>query len=127
MSETLFVSFTHITCCHEKCGITFGVTDSRYRNLSKSHSTFYCPNGHEQHFPGESDEEKAKRFEKKFHDEQERTRLARVDAIYERTKKERAQRRLSRIRRGVCTHCNRSFENVRRHMASKHGKKKGKR
>jgi hypothetical protein len=120
MSVDLLVTFRTITCCQANCGITFAVPDWWMKNRRTDHSFWYCPHGHSQHFTRESDADKAGRFEKKYHEEQERTRLARVDAIEERTKKERLKRKLSRVHRGVCPSCNRSFQNVRRHMESKH-------
>lgn len=48
-----------ITCCHKKCGITFGVPDGWRRLRVKYGEDFYCPNGHAQFFnDGKSDEEK---------------------------------------------------------------------
>jgi len=35
----------------------------------------------------------------------------------------KAQRKLKRVHRGVCPDCNRSFENLARHMHTKHGVK----
>ncbi len=40
----------------------------------------------------------------------------------ERDAKEKAFRKLQRVQRGVCPHCNRSFQNLARHMACKHAK-----
>lgn len=91
--------------------------------------SFYCPYGHRQHFSaGESDIDKLRR---------ERDRLAqrvaeRDDEIArQRGLREETERRLSatkgvvtriknRVSHGVCPCCNRTFENLQRHMASEH-------
>lgn len=91
--------------------------------------TFYCGYGHPQVFAkGESDLDKMRR---------ERDRLAqrvaqRDDEITrQREMRERAERQASaargqvtkiknRVGHGVCPCCNRTFENLHRHMASKH-------
>lgn len=90
---------------------------------------FYCGYGHSQHYViGESDEQKLRR---------ERDRLAqrvaeRDDEIRrQRELREAADRRAAaargqvtkiknRVGHGVCPCCNRTFENLARHMASKH-------
>ncbi len=37
-----------MTCVN--CGIEFGMTDAMYEGMLKCGNTFYCPNGHAQHF-----------------------------------------------------------------------------
>jgi hypothetical protein len=39
------------------CHIPFSITDDLRNALLKCHNTFYCPNGHGQHFTGKSNEE----------------------------------------------------------------------
>jgi hypothetical protein len=91
--------------------------------------SFWCPYGHRQHFaPGDTEEQKLRR---------ERDRLKQQiaekdDAISrERDLRATAERRVSaqrgvvtrlrnRAAKGVCPCCNRSFENLRRHMTTKH-------
>jgi hypothetical protein len=45
-----------VTC--SECGITFGLPDHYYDSRRREHDTFYCPNGHNQHFPSKTAEEK---------------------------------------------------------------------
>jgi hypothetical protein len=45
-----------ITC--SECGIGYCLPDHFYRTRKRDHGTFHCPNGHRQHFPGQSEEEK---------------------------------------------------------------------
>jgi hypothetical protein len=47
---------TSIDCAN--CGIQFGVDSDRVARLRETHETFYCPNGHRNHFPGKTKQEK---------------------------------------------------------------------
>lgn len=42
------VDISMISCC--ECGVPFWITNSFHRKLVDSEKTFYCPNGHAQHF-----------------------------------------------------------------------------
>jgi hypothetical protein len=46
----------HETCCN--CGIGFCLPTPLYEARKKDHGTFYCPNGHGQHYIGKTDDEK---------------------------------------------------------------------
>ena len=114
MGEVLLYQQRQVTevCCN--CGIVFSMPQE-IRNLRYSDKgTFFCPNGHSQHYVGESDADKIARLAKD---------LAR--AKKERNAERAARKRAAaRIEKGVCTKCNRTFQNVARHMASKHGSAK---
>ncbi len=107
-----------ITCC--KCGILFAVQAYWRTKRIEDQASFYCPNGHPQNYCGET---KADRYKRLYEREQENVRLERVALYAERRKKERAERKLKRIDKGVCHKCNRHFRNVARHMKTKHGKR----
>lgn len=112
------------------CKTEFVIPVELYKAAKASEKiSFFCPYGHSQHYPkSETEEQKLRR---------ERDRLAqRVaewqdEARAEREKKEAAERRAAaargqvtkiknRVGHGVCPCCNRTFENVARHMASQH-------
>lgn len=110
-----------IVCCDSRCGIEFHVPATWMETKSNDHSYFSCPNGHRQHFPQESDEEKLRR----------RAERAEQNLAYEQDRAEGAERRESaqkgvvtklrkRFSAGVCGCCNRHFTNLERHMKSKH-------
>lgn len=44
------------TCCN--CGIEFTMPADLQAALRRSHKTFYCPNGHGQHYSGETADQK---------------------------------------------------------------------
>lgn len=99
------------------CGIVFGVpTDWRNRRL-EDHKMMYCPNGHQQHYAGKSEAEKLR-------DELERERRAKQMALdsarMESEQRQKAERKLKRVNRGVCPKCNRTFAELAKHMQTKH-------
>ncbi len=121
------LQFTHeleTLDCGE-CGITFAVPGEFRADRIKDHRTWYCPNGHPRVFTGESKEEKLAR------ELAEAKRKAETDLTRERHRREAAERSAAahkgkvtemrnRIHNGVCPCCKRTFQNVARHMASKH-------
>ena len=105
-------------CC--SCGVIFGLTDYFKKERLKDHRLFYCPNGHNQHYTAESEAEKNARLLREEQVRHQRT-IARENE--ERAAREKAERKLKRVGRGVCPDCNRTFQNLARHMACKHKEK----
>ena len=92
----------------------------------------YCPNGHNIHFLGPT---KAEILQRELDETKRRLDMARSDrdAIREVKNREiaglkvtagKAKAKLARVEHrvanGVCPECHRSFQNLRRHMATKH-------
>lgn len=102
------------------CGMWFGVDDDFDAQRRKDMRPFYCPNGHSLSF-GEGEADKLR---KQLSAEQQRVALERkmrIDAESALEKERKAHlRQTRRIHAGVCLHCNRIFQNVARHMATKH-------
>jgi hypothetical protein len=115
-------------CC--RCGTDFYLPPNLHSAARASEKiSFYCPYGHEQHYPaGETETDKIRR---------ERDLLAqriaqRDDTIkFLRETGETAKRSLAaqkgvvtkikkRVGSGVCPCCTRSFGNLRRHMQTEH-------
>lgn len=126
-----------IHCC--ECGVPFAIPDTLAGLLRNQRvgEFFYCPNGHKQHFTGKSEAQK----------ERERREAAEKNAKYawdrfsaEQEAREATERILSatrghltrktkeiavarqRIGHGTCPCCNRTFQNLQRHMTQKHPK-----
>lgn len=106
-------------CC--QCGVIFGMTDYFKNERVRDHKQFYCPNGHSQGYVGETEAEKNARL---LREEQARHQRTLQRENEERAAKEKAERKLTRVGRGVCPDCNRTFQNLARHMTCKHGAKK---
>lgn len=100
------------------CGCVIGLEGIYYDERLKDHRTYHCPNGHTQHFTGESDEERAKRLLREEQARHQRT-LERANRIE--AEKNKLERKLKRVDKGVCPQCNRTFANLTRHMSCKHG------
>ena len=120
MARSIFVdaTVTLVTeeCC--ACGVTFGMPSDLRRQFLNDHSlSFYCPNGHRQHYTGKTDADKLR-------DSQAReTHLKdQLEAAIREAEATRVQllRDRQRFANGVCPCCNRYFDNVRRHMTSQH-------
>lgn len=123
MNVAVQLEMETLMCGESGCGIVFAVPRLWKQTRQKDHSTWYCPNGH------------ARYFQEKTQEEIVRENLARERASHDQTKAElqdalrrsnAARAHLSRIKNraeaGVCIHCNRTFEDLARHMKSKHSK-----
>jgi len=106
-------------CC--VCAVTFAMPDRLQRAArADAEVWFFCPNGHRQHYS----ESEAMRLRKKL---DEQTRMATSALERARRAEEGEQKALKetarikkRISAGVCTCCHRTFQNLARHMKTKH-------
>lgn len=122
---TMFVALESLTCGH--CGVPFALEKSHLARLQADGSEFYCPNGHRVSYREsgiQRAEKAAKRAQELLDQERRRTEQLRADVVTmdNRRKAEAAAktRIKNRVARGICPCCNRSFENLARHMKSKH-------
>jgi hypothetical protein len=128
MSEIITDSIFNETCCN--CGMRFPMYRSFYDHVlenkgdTNGKGTFYCPRGHAQHYLGESHKARAERLAAEISAARQREetlrhgiRQANAKRLAEVTKRKRLQ---TRIAKGICPCCNRTFLNVQRHMAMKH-------
>ncbi len=117
------------TCCN--CGVSFGMTRAFEQERRRTKRDFYCPNGHSLFYDGESDKDRAQRLAGQL--DQEKTRSANLRDENKRLGKSldyqiRARKSVStrlkkvktRVAHGVCPCCNRTFQQLSRHMESKH-------
>lgn len=112
------VGITHnlyVTDC-PRCGVIFAVTEDYEQRRQSDGKTFYCPNDHPMSFR-ESDTERLRQAEAQLTHTQDQLRASIEQA--ERTRQALVRDR-HRFANGVCPCCHRSFENVKRHMASQH-------
>lgn len=120
-------------CC--SCGVLFAVPLDFYNARRRDQSWFYCPSGHQQRYTGETE---AQRLQKKLDAErrerqraeqsvamwQDDARAARDEAEHQRRRangyKGHAARITKRAKAGTCPCCNRTFQQLARHMATQH-------
>lgn len=122
LSETLVTE----QCCN--CHVWFAMPKELQDRRKRDHATFYCPNGHPQHYSGPSEEEKLKRalqaakqsaahFENRLEDERR---------AHEATARSRAAMKgqVTKIKnaaaKGECPCCGQVFANLMEHMKHKH-------
>lgn len=108
-----------ITC--SKCGVTFSLPSTFVAGLRNSHDTFYCPNGHPQYFPGETE---AERLRKQLEEKERQLQFERQRATTNYEQRQKAEKRVRSLEKrasaGVCPCCKRTFQQVARHMKTKH-------
>ena len=112
-----FVQVT-TSCCH----VPFMMIKKMNKDLQDNHECFYCPKcGGNQHYPGESDNEKLKR-RLKFEENRRKVaeRREKYHANCARAQKAAKTRLKNRIKNGVCPCCNRTFKQLAAHMKRKH-------
>jgi len=116
---------TVVTCL--TCGCVHAIPETLRAGLERNGGWYKCPNGHSQ---GWGDNE-AKRLARKLAAEEARREQAEARArrlsdendhlvASRNALKGHLTRHKKRTKNGVCPCCHRSFENLRRHMATKH-------
>ena len=123
-------TYTLITCCVRDCGFTFAVPQRWVRERQADHAWWYCPNGHNQHWPQKSAEDKLRdelEAQKRNNQWQRDMRLAAErDATTQRRKAAAARGQLTKIKNrvanGICpvAGCKRSFIDVIDHLRTVH-------
>jgi hypothetical protein len=138
-------TLTTETCV--SCGIVFAMPEEYNRLLRNDYrgtaeAWFYCPRGHQQYYSGASEADKLRqqldeerrqrqRAEQKIAQKDDEIRDWKATANDQRDKAEHERRRANgykghatritkRAKAGVCPCCNRSFQQLARHMATKH-------
>lgn len=106
------VTLTQISC--GECGGTYAINE-RYRQQSEQEARCWtCPYCRASWgYPGKTEAQKER--------DRHQATLARLND--EKAARERLERKLKRVNRGVCPECNRSFQNLAQHMKCKHQKK----
>jgi hypothetical protein len=118
------------TCC--RCGVLFAMPATLQQAALDQRGPggrrFWCPNGHEQWYVGESEAQQQKRRAERVERALEASRAygrAVQDQLDASTRSNRALRAVNtrtrrRIARGVCPCCNRTFADLSAHMAGQH-------
>lgn len=116
-----------------KCDVRFGMPDGTYQTniAQKEKGGFFCPHGHSQvYVTGETEVTKLRRERDRlkqriaYKDDAVREAEARAENEKRRASgfKGQVTRIKNRVSAGVCPCCNRTFENLARHMNSQHPK-----
>lgn len=123
MPDTLETTTTlvRVSCW---CGVQFAIPQNRYTWMQHSRKNdCHCPNGHTFHFAKTLEEERAE-MQRELAEERRRKQAARDLLAAEERSHAATRGHLTRSRKraaaAVCPCCNRSFVQLRRHMAAKH-------
>jgi hypothetical protein len=91
LTQTKYESgFSVIECAG--CSLPFGVTSTFERQRRDDHRTFYCPNGHNNFYPHETENEKLKRKAEM---------LGQIRFAWEREQREKARTAIKAGRKGL--------------------------
>lgn len=126
MSEALW-GYVEIAC--SRCKEKFALNGETFGTLKRNTHTFHCPWGHPQHFPlGKTAAEKLQEqldSERRARQWAEQDRAFWQDQARSETKRASAMKgQVTKLKKraaaGVCPCCNRTFQNLARHMNTKH-------
>jgi hypothetical protein len=113
----LTTEYVAVYCGKDGCNQHFAMSEAFYRQTRRTRETWYCPSGHPRIWLGESDESKLRRAQARETALKDQLAAATREAEEVRVALLRDRQRFAK---GVCPCCNRSFDNVRRHMETKH-------
>lgn len=110
------------------CGMTYGVEESFDQRRRDDHGTFYCPAGCARHYTGKSEAEKLRDElnSAAIRERSLRTTLTHTRDQLQATEYQRRAQKANntklrkRIAAGVCPCCQRTFQDVARHMKGQH-------
>lgn len=117
--------FIHVNCA--SCTVPFGVHKPVHQRRRNDGQTFYCPNGHTNVYretrADQLEKELAKEKQRRVWAEESRDiaqREAKTQEHRARAYKGKFTHVKTRVGNGVCPCCNRTFQNLMRHMKTKH-------
>ena len=126
MSTLTYTGSLTITTCGE-CSVPHAIPVELYNDRLANGGNWWCPNGHKLHFVTTKNQklEDELRWARKSRDWAEAREKSTRDQLHAterslRGHKAAKTRIKNRIAAGVCPCCNRSFQNLHRHMAGQH-------
>lgn len=127
-TQTFTAELVVVHCGQEGCNLEFGMPRHLYDRRREDHGDWYCPAGHCRHFIGKSPLQQAREEAKlawedaKYWQDLEAQRGHELETAQRRAAAARGQvtRIKRRVSKGVCPCCNRTFQDLGRHMAGQH-------
>lgn len=124
-TTTILTTLVHEECCN--CHVVFGMESRHRQRLIDNGKSFYCPSGHEQHYSQSTVQKLKSQLEQesaRLARERERRLGAEKESEYFRKSRDGMKGALVKAKKravaGVCPCCTRTFQNVARHMETKH-------
>lgn len=123
MSETIYRDIVLTTMECGSCGIAFAMPESKRAECERNGGSWYCPNGHSRVYK-ETFKQKYEREQQRRQEAERRTRATRDLLAAEERSHNATKGHLTRTKKrasaGVCPCCNRTFQQLARHMKAKH-------
>lgn len=122
MTTALYTTVTASSAisCYS-CGTAFWMTTELERTRREDHRDFYCPNGHSQHWPQETEAEKLKRQLRSAQDSAARARAEADQAVASRRAFKGQVTKLRRkIAEGSCPFCGDKVPQLQWHIEEVH-------
>lgn len=124
--ELSYTTTLSVLTCGE-CSVPFAIPSNMHQRVKADGSQFFCPNGHMIRYS----ETENKRLQRQLANSRECLDWTQGQLTHERDQRQAAERsasaykgRVTRLKNraaaGVCPCCSRHFENVERHMNTKH-------
>lgn len=114
----------HVVIQCGTCAVRHTIPEVVYDCCWREGGFWYCPNGHSRGWKEGQDERDHKALRLERDRLKQQTAQLQDEVAVERKRAEEAENKAMRTKRracaGVCPCCNRSFENVQRHMKTKH-------
>jgi hypothetical protein len=113
------IDFVLEECCN--CGTPFMIPKRLQKQLINNQNTFYCPSGHPQSYCGKTEAQKLKEKLDLLQQESQQNEQKWMDKYLDEVSvKQKLEKQLKRVHNGVCPCCNRSFQNLKRHIDTMH-------
>lgn len=113
------IEFTVINC--GECDVQVAMPTAVYERKVREKGGYFCLNGHSRRFVGETEAQKlAKQLESERASKEWWQKKADQHSKTASAFKGQVTRIKNRVGNGVCPCCNRTFQNLQRHMCTKH-------
>lgn len=114
---------TLVTMLCGECDVSFAMPHHLQQECLEKGRTFYCPNGHPRVYrTTENDKlkERVASLESRLTHAQDQREAAERSNTALKGVVTKKTRQLDRVSKGVCPECNRTFQNLQRHMEGQH-------
>jgi hypothetical protein len=115
----LSVQMAYFGTCYT-CGVPVYGPEIRYKAARDKGASWYCINGHATVFRESETDLLRKQLERATKEKEWAEQAAKTARHAESTAKGKLKAQTERVKNGVCPCCNRTFQNLGRHMATKH-------
>ena len=116
------VAMRELVCA--TCGVAYSMPEHLYKRKIEDNADWWCPNGHQWHYGKSESEKKIERLERELgwkNNQLDRTKRRAETAERSANAYKGKLRSVSKkITAGVCPHCRRTFQNLKKHMTCKH-------